>query len=181
MTLRAEPHAAVACSAPGVREVSGQPAYRGRVDSGAPGHAIGRQVTHERGKGIEMLQARSERSRSDPSLRHDHVQHGRQQQGVAARPDGEMLVGDRGGLGAARVDDNHAPAAPSNPVQAAAHVGSAHQAPVGHDGIRADDEEEVGAVDIRHRDQPEVSEHAQCGQHLRQLIGGARRVDVARP
>ena len=53
--------------------------------------------------------------------------------------------------------------------------------PVGHDGVRADDEEEVGPVEVRHRNQREVSEHAQRRQHLRQLVGGARGVEVSRP
>ncbi len=128
-----------------------------------------------------MLHAACEPAEAHPSLREDHLQHGGQQQGIGARPDCEMLVGRRGGLGTARVDDDHPSAARPNAGEAATHVGSAHQAPVGHDRIRADDEEEVGPVDVRHRDQREVSEHAQRGQHLRKLIGGTRRVDVSRP
>ena len=128
-----------------------------------------------------MLHAAREPAEAHPSLREDHLQHGGQQQGIGARPDGEMFVRRLGGLGAARVDDDHAPPARPDAGEAAAHVGSAHQAAVGNERIGADDEEEVGPVHVRHRDQPEMSEHAQRGQHLRKLVGGARRVDVARP
>ena len=92
-----------------------------------------------------------------------------------------MLAGGLGGLRAARVDHDHASASGANAGEAPPHVGRAHQAAVRCQGVRAEDEEEVGAVDVGHRNQREVSEHAQRREHLRQLVGGAGRVDVPRP
>ena len=51
-------------------------------------------------------------------------------------------------------------------------------------GLRAEDQHEVGAVDVGHGQQELVAEHQQRGEHLRELIdrrrGEAARVRSAR-
>ena len=160
MALRAEPHAAVAGRASRGREAGRQSAYRGRGDPGPLRHSLGWERPDEGGQRVESLDAPGQPAEVRPPLGEDDVQQGREQQGVGARPDGEMLVGRRGSLRAARVDDDHAAAPGPDGGEAPPNVGRAHQAAVGDQGIRAEDEEEVGPVDVRHRNQREVSEHA---------------------
>ena len=47
--------------------------------------------------------------------------------------------------------------------------------------VGAEDQEVVGPIEIGHRDEREMPEHAKRGEHLRQLIGRARRIHVPRP
>ena len=42
-------------------------------------------------------------------------------------------------------------------------------------------EEQIGPIEIGHRNEREMPEHAKRGEHLRQLIGRARRIDVPGP
>ena len=127
MALRAEPHAAVACGPLRVRESGGEPAYGPWRNPRTSSYTLGGQVLHERDQCVEAPHAARKPAEAHPPLRNDHVQHGCKQQGIGARPDGEVLVGESSGLGAARVDDDHAPTARPTAVEAAAHVGSTHR------------------------------------------------------
>ena len=91
-----------------------------------------------------------------------------------------MVVGHRRRLGAPRIDDDDAPAAIANGAQTPLHVRGRHQAAVRHDGVCAENQEVIGAVEIGDRNEGEMPEHAKRGEHLRQLIGRARRIHVLR-
>ena len=142
---------------------------------------LGRHLADQIGKRVKAPDASCKRAEARPPLREYHVQHGRQQQGVRARAYCEMLIRRRGRLRAAGVDDDHAPASCPNVGEPPPHVRRAHQAAVRRQRIRAENQEEVGPVEVGHRNQREVPEHAQRDQHLRQLVGGAGGVDVAGP
>ena len=106
----------------------------------------------------------------DEVLAQQHVHQRQQQRGVAAGPDEQVLVGDLRRLGAAWVDHDH-PAAPlvqrTHPVR---EVGHGHEGPVGGHRVGTDDEEEVGAVDVGHREQQLVAEHLPGQELVRDLV-----------
>ena len=91
-----------------------------------------------------------------------------------------MLVGERGGLGAARIDHDHLAAARLQRLRLAAEVGHRPQAAVRHHRIRAEHHEQIAALDVGHRDRQPVAEHEPGRQLLRHLIERRRRVDVLR-
>ena len=86
------------------------------------------------------------------SVAHDHRRHREQQRRIGAGADRDVLVGLARGLGAARIDHHHLAATLAQLAQSPAHVGRGHHAAVRHQRVRADAEEEVGAIDVGHRD-----------------------------
>ena len=76
-------------------------------------------------------------------MRH-RVQPGR----VGAGVDGQVLVGDGGGFGAAGVHHHQPAAAGLERLEAGAHIGHRHQAAVGGQRVGAQDQHETGAVDF---------------------------------
>ncbi len=112
-------------------------------------------------------------------LGEDHVHEREQQVRVGAGADEVVLVGDLGGARAPRVDDHDLAAALLDRAQAPAHVGRGQQAAVGGERVGAEDQQVVGAVDVRHRDRQRAAEHQRRGDLLRPLVDRARRVDVA--
>ena len=100
------------------------------------------------------------------------VHHRQQQRRIGARGDGQPLVGLGGGGGAHRVDDDHGVDAPDD----AHHVGRGQQRALRGRGVGAHDDEQVGALDVGHRESPPVSEHQVRREVLGPLVDGARRV-----
>ena len=121
-----------------------------------------------------------ESTEANQALGEHDVEHARQQQGVRPRPDGDMLAGGVRGFGAARVDHDDAAPAFANGAKAAFDVGSGHEAALGHDRIGAEDEEQVGPVQIRYRNERLMAEHSKRDEHLRELIRRARGIHVSR-
>jgi hypothetical protein len=74
------------------------------------------------------------------------VEQGEEQEGVGAGPDGDVLVGPFGGRRTPGVDDDEPPAPGPEGLEPPRPVGGGGQAPVGFEGIGAEDEEVVGAV-----------------------------------
>ena len=72
-------------------------------------------------------------------LLEQHVHDREQQRGVGARARREVAIGEFGGAGAGRVDDDEPAAALAQRPQLAWEVGGGGQTAVGHKGIRADD------------------------------------------
>ena len=70
-----------------------------------------------------------------------------------------MAIGQFGGAGAGRVDDDEPAAALAQRPQLAGKVRSGGQTAVGDKGIRADDHQIVGAVKIGHREGDGAAEH----------------------
>jgi hypothetical protein len=91
-----------------------------------------------------------------------------------------VLVGHPRGTRAPRIDDDDLAAAGADRAQAAAHVGRGEQAAVGGQRVGAEDQQVVGAVDVRHRDRRAVAEEQRRGHLLGVLVDRARAEDVAR-
>ena len=91
-------------------------------------------------------------------LEHGADQRG-EEEGVGARADEEVRVGDLGGLGAPRIDDHQPAAARLQRLEPARHPGRGHHAAVGGERVGAEREEELGPVDVRDGHQQLVAEH----------------------
>ncbi len=116
-----------------------------------------------------------EASRPLELLREDHLEQSRQEVDVGAGPNEVMVVGDLGGLRAARVHQ-HELAAPGPDVgEPPLHVRRRHQRAVRGQGIAADEQEEVGAVHVGHGQEQLMTEHGPGGDVVRELIHGGGR------
>ena len=103
-----------------------------------------------------------------------------QQRGIRSGPGRQVAIGEFGRPGAGRVDDHQASAALAQRFELAAEVRDGRETSVGHQRVRADDDEEVGAVDVWHGECDRVAEHQPERDVLRHLIEGARREGLVR-
>jgi hypothetical protein len=69
--------------------------------------------------------------------------------------------------GPAGIDEHDPPAALADAADPATHVAERHQASVGRRRVRAEDQEEVGSVDVGYGEACELAEHAQRREQLR--------------
>ena len=103
-----------------------------------------------------------------------------QQQRVRAGTDREPFVGLLRGAAAPGVDDDEPPAPRLHRLDPTREVGGRAQAPVRRVGVGAEHDEEVGAVEVGHRDRDRRSEHVP-GRHVaRHLVDGRRAVALPR-
>ena len=116
----------------------------------------------------------------DEVLGEEHVQHREEQVRVAARLDEEMFVGDRRGLGAARVHDDEPAATFAQLREAAGEIRRGHQAAVRRERIGAEHQQEVGVVDVGNRNRERRAEHQRRRDHLGKLVDARRREAPAR-
>ena len=114
-------------------------------------HLLGRVVAHQLADLVEALAVLRQRPRVHQRLLDERAGHGGEQQRVAAGPDEVVLVGLVGGAGAARVHHHDLAAALADAAQPAAHVGRGEQAAVRHERVRAEHQQVVAAVQVRHR------------------------------
>ena len=91
-----------------------------------------------------------------------------------------MLIGDRGGLAASWVDHHQLAAAGADRLQPLLHIGHGHDAAIGGQRVAAEDQHEIGVIDIRHRQQQAMAVHQVAGQVVRQLVDRGRGEAVAR-
>ncbi len=103
-----------------------------------------------------------------------------QQQRVGAGPDEVVLGGLAGGAASPRVDDHHLAAALADRADAPAHVGRGQQRAVGDQRVGAEDQQVVGAVDVRDRHREPGAEHQPGRDLLGHLVDRRGRVDVLR-
>src|SRR6185436_11781271 len=103
-----------------------------------------------------------------------------QEEGIGARPDEDVLAGRLRRPRAPRIDDHTAPAALAQRAQSAGKVGYGPETAVRLDGVGAEEQEEIRALDVRHRDRREGAEEKPRGELLRDLVDRAGAVDVAR-
>lgn len=97
-----------------------------------------------------------------------------EQECVGAGADGDMPVGEAGGPGAAGVDDGERAAATTQRLEPAGEVGGRAEAAVGFERVGAEEQQMVGAVDVRHRDGVRVAEEQSAGDMFGHLVEGAR-------
>ena len=111
-------------------------------------------LPHERlvclAQGLQTVDVRREVRQVDPSPLEHFVQQGKQQIDVGAGPDAEVFVGDGSGLCAPRIDDDEPPSPRAQRVDALLETGGAHDRACRRDGVAADADEQLRAIDVRH-------------------------------
>jgi hypothetical protein len=133
------------------------------------------------GELLEPVNEGGDGAETGEALGEDHVHHCEQEPRVGTGNDRQVLVGDRGRLGAPGVDDDEAPAPGLELADPVAHPGRRHQAAVGRERVAAEAEEELGAVDVGHREHGLVAEELVGRELLRELIERGRGEPVAGP
>lgn len=118
-------------------------------------------------------------SQIDEVLCQEDVCNGGQQEHVGSGPDPQVFVGRISRTGADGVDHDHPSAARFQGTNPARHVGNGHHRSVGDQRVGADDDEQVGPVDVRHRDGQFRAIHQSQRDLLRHLVHSARREPVA--
>lgn len=109
------------------------------------------------------------------SLVEEHVDDGEEQRGVGAGARGDVEVGELGGAGALGVEDGESAAAAAQRLELAGEVGGGGEAAVGHQGVAADDDQVVGAVQVGHGDGERVAVEVAARRLLGHLVQGAGR------
>ena len=178
--LRRKAHAPVTDGAFRARELTGHRGDFDGVDSDLRRHPLGSVALDQ---GVEFRDVRTElgqAARTGQTLAQYGLEQRQQQQHVAAGPDEMVGVGLGRGFGAARVDQNDLAATCADVSQSSGHAGCGHQAAVRGHRIRAQNEEEVGAVDVRNRQQEVVAEHVPSGEVVRQLVDRGRGEQILR-
>jgi hypothetical protein len=164
-------HAAVHRGAFGAGQVSGQGSHGVGSDAGARLGDLGAKRHGQLLEPDRTLGLAGQPGPVDQVLAEQHVQQGQQQEGVAVGNDTQPLeLG--GGLGLARIDHQHPAAALDDVVHAVLDSRHGEHAAVGHDRVRADDHEQVGAKHIGHRQRQRRA--------VQQLAGHEAVVDVLR-
>ena len=102
------------------------------------------------------------------------IEQPEQQRRIATRAHEQMLIGNRRRFAAARIDHHHFAAPGLNRLQAFFHIRHGHDAAVGGQRIAAQDQHEIGVIDVRNRQQQTVAVHQMAGQVMRQLVDRRR-------
>ena len=160
-------------------ELTGQSADGLGRHPGAALGVLGCHLAHELLHRSEPVDVRLGPTRMREAFRDDDVRHGREEEGVGAGLDEDMLIGDVGGLGASRVDDDEPAASLAQALESALDVGRGHDRAVGDERVATDDEQEVGAIDVGHREQQGRAEEQVRQQVLGLLVDTRRGVAIA--
>ncbi|MCW2813962.1 MAG: hypothetical protein JWN84_1417 [Nocardioides sp.] len=146
-----------------------------RVDARDRCCALGAERRDQLGQAVEPVDVRR---RAGQALGEQHLQHRQQHRGVGAGAHEVVLVGDLGGLGAPRVDDDHPAFARLEVTDALGEVGHGHQRAVGGHRVGTDDHEQLGAVEVGDRDHQLVAEELPRHELVGHLVdgGGAEAV-----
>ena len=160
-------------------ELAREPADGVSGYAGAAFGVLGGDLAHERRHRVDAVDIGVGTAGVGQSLLDDDVRHRREQEGIGARPDEDVLIGDIGGLGATRIHDHETATALPQPLQSTLDVRSGHDRAVGHERVAADHEEEVGAVDIGHRQEQRRAEEQVRQQVLRLLVDARGGIAIA--
>ncbi|MNQ66331.1 hypothetical protein D3C85_808210 [compost metagenome] len=107
------------------------------------------------------------------------IEQAEQQRCITARAYEQMLVGNRRRFTTARIDHHHLATPGLYRLQAFLHIRHGHDAAVRSQWIAAQDQHEIGVVDVRDRQQQTVAVHQMTGQVMGQLIDRRRGKPVA--
>ena len=153
---------------------------RGR-DSRRLGHALRWELAHCRLNLLEPGEHRGQAAGIRAALAQHDLQQREEQEGIRPGADGQVRVGDGGRLRAAGIHHDQPAPTRAQRAQAPLDAGRGHEAPVGHEGIRSQHEQERRAVDIRHGEQELMPEHQERCQHVGELVDRGRGEAAARP
>ena len=160
-------------------EVGGELRDGLRRDAGVAGHDGRRERRDERPHRLDPGHVLVQPARPDEVPREQLVHHPQQQIHVGTRADRHVPVGDPRCPAAPRIDDDELPAAGLERLEPARRVRHGPQAAVGRVRIGAEDQQEVGAVDVRYRDGQRVPEQVPARDVLGHLVQRRRGVHVA--
>ncbi len=152
------------------RQIAGEGADVGGREVAGGCHGLRSETPERLGEFPEAEDLFREHSGGGDPLGEQGVGEGGQQQGVAAGARREVAVGEAGGAGAARVDDDEGAAAGPQRLEPAREVGGGAQRAVGLDRVRADEQQEVGAVEVGDRDGEGIPEEEPAGDVLGHLV-----------
>jgi hypothetical protein len=176
---RAAADAAVHGGGGGGGQFAGEGTDHGGVHVAGPGDGFGGEVPYGFAEFVEPLEVLGQLAGLDEVFLEQHVCRRREQQGIRARPDRDVPVCELGGAGAARVDDGEGAAAGLERLELAGEVGGGAQTPVGLQGVGADEEQVVGAVEVGHGDRVGVAVEQPAGDVLGHLVDRGRGEEAA--
>ncbi len=162
---------------PGRGQLAGEAAYVVGRDAAEPLGQLRGERLDEVAHHVDPVDVR--RGPGEPLLEQG-AHHRQHDDGVRARPHEQVLVGDLGGLGAARVDHDHPAAAGLERAQPVREVGHGHQRAVGGHRVGAEDQEVRRAVDVGDRQQELVAVELPGDQLVRDLVDRRGAEAVAR-
>lgn len=176
---RADP--AVDRGAFGGRELSCEATDRVRRHTAHPRRALGGVGIRDGFEHVEAIGVRGHPAELHEAFFEDHAQHREQHPGVRSGADEHVLVGALRRFGAAGIDVDHTATAIADCAQATAHVARSHDAAVGGERVRAEREEEVGAIEIGDREEELMTEREVAREHVRELVDARRAEAVLGP
>ncbi len=159
-------------------ELPGEGADGGGVHVAGGGDRLGGELPYRGPYLLDALDVGGERSEVGEVLREKGVDEGGEEQRVGAGADRDVPVGEARGAGAPGVDDGEGAAASSEGLEPAGEVGGGAQAAVGGQRVGAEDQQVVGAVQVRHGDGEGVTEEQAAGDVLGHLVERGRREEV---
>ena len=107
-----------------------------------------------------------------------NLNHGQQQQYIGIGFDEVVYIGYFRRFGVAGINDDYFATAFLNGFKAVRYIGYGHHAPIGSNGIPADDQHKLGMVNVRNGNQQRVSKQLPGGVMMGQLIGRGGRIQV---
>ena len=159
-----------------------QPGQRGRIDAGAGGHAVERERLDRGGEPRHVGRAGVLLQLGAVGAVGEELAH---EEGedlvVGAGQRRDVVVGERRGLGAPRVEHPDLAAARPEVAQPHDRVGERGAVPVRHDRVAADHEQQARAFRIPNRVQVWRAAHQLGGAERRRVVDRDRRVALARP
>jgi hypothetical protein len=162
-------------------ECRGQLADRLRWDTAPFRHGLRRERRDQLADALDPGDMVREPAQPDPADHEQLVHHAEQQIHVGTRPDRHVPVGRPRGPAASRIDDHELPAPGLQRLESPGHVRHRPEAPVRRVRVGAEDEQEVGPVDVRYRHRQRPAEEVPAGDVLGHLVQRRGGVDVARP
>lgn len=150
-----------------------------RVHVASGGDGFRRELPYGFPEFVDAFDLRRQRSEIGELLLEEDLGEGGEQQGVRSGPDRDVPVGELSGAGTARVDDGQRAAALAERLELAREVGRGAEAAVGVEGVGAEEQQMVGAVQVRDGDGDGVAEEQSAGDMLGHLVQGAGGEEIA--
>lgn len=98
------------------------------------------------------------------------MQEPEHQEGIGAGADEQVLIGEIGGLGATGIYQHHLAPARADGLEPLPNGGRRHDAAVGRRGVGAEDQHEIGAIDVGDGQKELVAEHRERHEHVREVV-----------
>ncbi|MNP15877.1 hypothetical protein D3C76_1082490 [compost metagenome] len=160
--LGRDAHAAVANRARRCGKIPGQLADLLRRHRAQWTHGFGTETCH--GFAYLIQTVHRQMTVAGQAFGEQGIEQTEQKRRIATGTHEQMLVGDRRRFAATRVDHHHFAAPGLDRLQAFFHIRHGHDAAVGGQRVAAEDQHEVGVIDVRYWQQQTVAVHQVTGQ-----------------